>query len=176
QSPSPPGPALSKKSKIVLGALFGLIAAGLGIAFAFELFLDPRVKRPSEIETRLHLPLFLSIPKVLRNGHVTLTLPAAAGQPDNRTTGPGDDSALRTSHSALGDGQRTEDGGQNSELGNQKSDSALHTSHSALGNGQRTEDGGQRTQDTGGPQDESAISNLQSQISDSAIRNPQSAI
>ncbi len=63
QQPSPAAPALNKKNKTVLGALGGLIAAGLALAFGLELFLDPRVKRPSEIESRLHLPLFLSIPR-----------------------------------------------------------------------------------------------------------------
>ncbi len=62
QAPSPPGIARTKNDKIVLGALAGLIALGLAIAFGLELFLDPRVKRPSEIESKLHLPLFLSIP------------------------------------------------------------------------------------------------------------------
>ena len=64
QQPSPAAPALNKKNKTVLGAFGGLIAAGLALAFGLELFLDPRVKRPSEIESRLHLPLFLSLPRM----------------------------------------------------------------------------------------------------------------
>jgi len=68
QSPSAPGPALSKKSKVVLGAFGGLIALGLAIAFGLELFLDPRVKRASEVESKLHIPLFLAVPNVLIEG------------------------------------------------------------------------------------------------------------
>ena len=49
---------------IVAGGMFG----GVGLAFLIELYLDRTVKRPEEIETRLRLPVFLSIPDAGRNG------------------------------------------------------------------------------------------------------------
>ena len=68
QSATSVGTAASKKNKVVLGSLFGLVAAGLALAFGLELFLDPRIKRASEIVSKLHVPLFMSIPGVYRNG------------------------------------------------------------------------------------------------------------
>ena len=41
---------------------------GIALAFLLELYLDPTLKRPIEVETRLHLPLFLSIPDAGQNG------------------------------------------------------------------------------------------------------------
>ncbi len=51
------------------GLVFGGVCGGLGWAFLIEFFLDRSVKRPGEIELKLKLPLFLSIPDVSRNGH-----------------------------------------------------------------------------------------------------------
>ena len=42
---------------------------GLALAFLIELFLDRSVKRPTDIETKLRLPLFISIPAIASNGH-----------------------------------------------------------------------------------------------------------
>jgi Mrp family chromosome partitioning ATPase len=64
QSPSLPLKAKSKRLQIVLGLAVGGLAIGLGLAFAIELFFDKTIKRPKEIEQRLNLPLFLSIPVV----------------------------------------------------------------------------------------------------------------
>jgi succinoglycan biosynthesis transport protein ExoP len=53
----------------MLGMVVGVgIAFGLGLAFLLEMYLDPTIKRPNEVEARLHVPLFLSIPDK-RNGH-----------------------------------------------------------------------------------------------------------
>ena len=60
QQPTPPGPAPSKRQKIAGGLLVGGLFGGLALAFLIELFLDRSVKRPTEIETKLKLPLFLS--------------------------------------------------------------------------------------------------------------------
>lgn len=73
QEPSLPFKDPSKLNKIVLMVLFGSIAAGLGLAFAIEFYFDRSFKRPAEIETRLGLPLFLSIPET--NGHGKRRLP-----------------------------------------------------------------------------------------------------
>jgi len=72
QTPSPPSLNVAKRFKLVGGAFFGFLIAGLGIAFLIEIFLDHSVRRPVDIETKLKLPLFLSIPKLGFNGHAKL--------------------------------------------------------------------------------------------------------
>ncbi|MEI6193527.1 MAG: Wzz/FepE/Etk N-terminal domain-containing protein [Verrucomicrobiota bacterium] len=69
QKPTPPASAESKKRLKITGMLLagGLVVA-FGLAFLIELFLDRSIKRPVEIETKLKIPLFLSIPDVSRNG------------------------------------------------------------------------------------------------------------
>lgn len=62
QKPSPPGLAQSKFMRFVGMIGIGGMVAGLGLAFLIELYLDRSLKRPVEIETKLKLPLFVSIP------------------------------------------------------------------------------------------------------------------
>jgi len=69
QTPSPPFRDQKKLTKIAMGILFGGIAAALGLAFVIELFLDPSLKRPMEIETKVGLPLFLAVPRLRLNGY-----------------------------------------------------------------------------------------------------------
>jgi uncharacterized protein involved in exopolysaccharide biosynthesis/Mrp family chromosome partitioning ATPase len=65
QSPTPPLKGWSKQFKKKLGMLAASgIVAGLALAFALELFLDRSVKRSSDIENKLGLPVFISIPDV----------------------------------------------------------------------------------------------------------------
>jgi Mrp family chromosome partitioning ATPase len=47
----------------------GCACFGFALAFALEFVLDRSVKRPSDIETKLRLPLLMSIPHLSRNGH-----------------------------------------------------------------------------------------------------------
>ena len=69
QSPTPPLKDWSKPFKKILGMLAaGGIMTGLGLAFVMELYLDRSVKRPSDIENKLRLPLFISIPALGENG------------------------------------------------------------------------------------------------------------
>ena len=70
QAPSPPTKGWSKalKKKVAMVAVGGVLG-GLALAFLIELFLDRSVKRPTDIETKLRLPLFISIPAIARNGH-----------------------------------------------------------------------------------------------------------
>jgi uncharacterized protein involved in exopolysaccharide biosynthesis/Mrp family chromosome partitioning ATPase len=70
QSPTPPAKGWSKafKKKVGIVAVGGLLG-GLALAFFIELFWDRSVKRPSDIETKLRSPLFISIPNISRNGH-----------------------------------------------------------------------------------------------------------
>jgi succinoglycan biosynthesis transport protein ExoP len=50
--------------KIILGLAGAGVGVGVGLAFLIELVIDRRIKRPTEIESRLQLPLMLSIPFV----------------------------------------------------------------------------------------------------------------
>jgi Mrp family chromosome partitioning ATPase len=66
QSPSPPFLDNSKMTKASMGVMVAGIFIGIGLAFLIELYIDHTLKRPSDIEARLGVPLFLSIP--YRNG------------------------------------------------------------------------------------------------------------
>jgi uncharacterized protein involved in exopolysaccharide biosynthesis/Mrp family chromosome partitioning ATPase len=87
QEPSPAFRESRKMIKAISMIAIGGVVAGFALAFLIELFLDPSVRRPTEVEARLHLPLFLTIPRMRRNGRPALPAPAvpAAGQP-----GPGE--------------------------------------------------------------------------------------
>jgi uncharacterized protein involved in exopolysaccharide biosynthesis/Mrp family chromosome partitioning ATPase len=99
QSPTPPRLGWSKKIEKTVSLLAaGGILTGLALAFLLELVLDRSVKRPSEIETKLGLPLFISIPDVARNGYGKrarrigagrLLLPNAPGNATGRGVPPG---------------------------------------------------------------------------------------
>ena len=63
QEPTPPLKGWSKVFKKKVASLAaGGVLAGLLLAFILEMVLDRSVKRPSEIENKLRLPLFISIP------------------------------------------------------------------------------------------------------------------
>jgi succinoglycan biosynthesis transport protein ExoP len=68
EQPTPPASANSKRLKVAGMLLAGGILGGLALAFLIDMFFDRSVKRPTEIETKLKIPLFLSIPDVLKNG------------------------------------------------------------------------------------------------------------
>jgi len=71
-------PVLAEKAsgntrpKFILGAAGAGLAIGIALALLNELLLDRSVKRRRELETRLRIPLFLSIPHFGRNGHLPL--------------------------------------------------------------------------------------------------------
>ena len=68
QSPTPPLKGWPKKFKKNLAMVaVGGVGFGLALAFLIELLLDRSLRRPSEIETRLRLPLFITIPDTARN-------------------------------------------------------------------------------------------------------------
>ncbi len=69
QEASAPMLSLDTTRKLVLGLLFGGWGAGMAWAMVLELFLNMRVKRMSDVEEKLKLPLFLTIPDFSRNGH-----------------------------------------------------------------------------------------------------------
>jgi uncharacterized protein involved in exopolysaccharide biosynthesis/Mrp family chromosome partitioning ATPase len=70
QAPSPPVKGWSKpfKKKVAMVAAGGVFG-GLALAFLIELLLDRSIKRPTDIETKLRLPLLISIPDITKNGH-----------------------------------------------------------------------------------------------------------
>jgi uncharacterized protein involved in exopolysaccharide biosynthesis/Mrp family chromosome partitioning ATPase len=61
---SPTLPALDRKKTLkYAGAVFaGCLALGLGLAFLLDLVLDRSIKRASDVERHLRLPVFLTIP------------------------------------------------------------------------------------------------------------------
>lgn len=77
QDPSPPLQDWKKIRKMTAMLALGGVLAGLGWAFLIELVLDRSLRRPTEIEARLKVPLLLSIPDVRRNSHRQL---AGAGE------------------------------------------------------------------------------------------------
>jgi polysaccharide biosynthesis transport protein len=100
ESPTPAAKKWSKNVKKFVGmALAGGIFGGIGLAFVLEMVLDRTVKRPVEVEKKLHLPLFISIPDTHQydpkprrakagNGHMLLPLPGGALVPANGANGP----------------------------------------------------------------------------------------
>ena len=114
----PTAPAFNAKQalKPTLLILFGGLAVGLALAFSIEQFLDTSIKRSSDVEQRLHLPLFLSIPDFSRNGHPRVrpspapALLSAGAEPTASGTAPANLPApttpahpMRTYHEALRD-------------------------------------------------------------------------
>jgi Mrp family chromosome partitioning ATPase len=95
QAPSPPGKGWSKtfKKKVAMVAAGGIFG-GLALAFLIELFLDRSIKRPADIETKLRLPLLISIPATAGNDHLPLFTSRHrlfledAGDNESGTTGP----------------------------------------------------------------------------------------
>jgi len=91
QSPTPPFKDRSQKFKAALMMVFGGIFGGIAWAFLIEFYFDTSVKRSSEVEAKLRLPLFLSIPDIARNGakHIGATMERKqlAYNPDAETNG-----------------------------------------------------------------------------------------
>lgn len=80
-----------KVQKIVMGLAGCGIAIGVGLAFIIELLFDRRIKRPMEIQTRLQMPLLLSIPSIRRRDRGGLMLSNDSSVP---RIGQGGDSKL----------------------------------------------------------------------------------
>jgi uncharacterized protein involved in exopolysaccharide biosynthesis len=94
QSPSPPVRERPKfLKKVVLGVAFAGFAGALALAFFIELVWDRSVKRPADIETKLRLPLFITIPDITKNGHRHLAPTAASPR---LLKGPDDKAAPET--------------------------------------------------------------------------------
>jgi len=50
--------------------LFGAVALAVGLAFGIELFLDQSLKRPADVEARLGVPLFITVPRLAMGGEL----------------------------------------------------------------------------------------------------------
>lgn len=72
EAPTPPFKDMAKQIKAMSMMVGGGIFAGLAWAFFIEFYLDTSVRRSKEIESRLKLPLLISIPDIRRNGHKRL--------------------------------------------------------------------------------------------------------
>lgn len=62
QSPTPARQALSTRYQVAGGVAAGVAALGLAWAFLTDLLLDRTIKRPTEIQRNLGIPLFMSLP------------------------------------------------------------------------------------------------------------------
>jgi uncharacterized protein involved in exopolysaccharide biosynthesis/Mrp family chromosome partitioning ATPase len=65
-------------NKIMLILIAGGLGFGLALAFLLDLIFDRTVKRPLEIESRLQLPLLVSIPYIPPSHHLRLPSPSDA--------------------------------------------------------------------------------------------------
>jgi Mrp family chromosome partitioning ATPase len=68
QEPSPPYKDYQKFYKVLASLAVGGLALGLAWAFLIEFYFDRSVKRPVDLQTKLRIPFFLSIPDLNHNG------------------------------------------------------------------------------------------------------------
>ena len=82
QQPSNPVKTFDELTKkIILGLAGSGIGLGVGLAFFIELLLVRKINRPIEIQTRLQLPLLLSIPYIRKKERGGLLLGLHQGEP-----------------------------------------------------------------------------------------------
>lgn len=80
QSPTPPVKSIDEESlKMIMGVAGVGLVLGLGIAFLLEMVIDRKVTRPIEIETRLQLPLMMSIPLVRAKDEISKLIGRESG-------------------------------------------------------------------------------------------------
>jgi uncharacterized protein involved in exopolysaccharide biosynthesis/Mrp family chromosome partitioning ATPase len=94
QNPTPPTEDASKRLKFTAAALGGGFGLGLALAFLLEMFVDQSVRHVHDVDRRLHLPLFMSVPYVngkamkrLANG-AQKRLAGGGKTPPNEPAGP----------------------------------------------------------------------------------------
>lgn len=69
ESPTPPARDTLKPKKVAAGIFLFGFALAVGIPFMIELYLDRTLKRPKDIQARLGLPFFITIPQLQMNGN-----------------------------------------------------------------------------------------------------------
>jgi succinoglycan biosynthesis transport protein ExoP len=115
QKPSPPVRDNSKLQKTRVVVVMLSLAIGLGIAFVLELFVDRSVKHAVEIEGKLGLPLFLTVPLIQeesRSSGWLEKLPRWShrnGHNGHRKTGPAQKSDIGAETDAVDVGFATHD-------------------------------------------------------------------
>jgi uncharacterized protein involved in exopolysaccharide biosynthesis len=65
QSASPAAPDTGFLMKVIAGCLAGGVGLGLALALGIEFYTDQSVRRPKQVTDGLHLPLFLSLPRLV---------------------------------------------------------------------------------------------------------------
>jgi Mrp family chromosome partitioning ATPase len=90
QNPTLPSREDTKLKKILIGILVGGFVLGIGLAFAIEQVFSTSVRRPSEIESRFKLPVFIQIPYMrhARKQRQPLLSAPAAGTGGEHDVGP----------------------------------------------------------------------------------------
>jgi Mrp family chromosome partitioning ATPase/uncharacterized protein involved in exopolysaccharide biosynthesis len=64
EAPTPPMGDFAKVNKTCAGVLFGGLFLALALPFLIEFYLDQSLKRPSDIQNRLGVPFFVSMPRL----------------------------------------------------------------------------------------------------------------
>jgi polysaccharide biosynthesis transport protein len=88
EAPTPPAGDFAKANKTCASVLFGGLFLALGLPFLIEFYLDQSLKRPLDIQNRLGVPFFVSMPKLkakaqrgsLKPEKKVPLLPASAGE------------------------------------------------------------------------------------------------
>jgi len=62
QSPTPAGLDMKNTAKLLVMVLVGCLGMGIGLAFLIEIVVDRSIKRSSDVERHLRVPVFLTIP------------------------------------------------------------------------------------------------------------------
>jgi uncharacterized protein involved in exopolysaccharide biosynthesis/Mrp family chromosome partitioning ATPase len=115
QAPTPPYRARAGLAKAMAIIVVGGVILGLGWAFLQELCFDRSVKRPIDVQTKLRLPLMLTIPDVRRDGHRRLAKAPGPKRPALKAAG--DNASPATVVGAVeGVGQELEIGGAKQSL------------------------------------------------------------
>jgi polysaccharide biosynthesis transport protein len=96
QEPTPAGRVTIARNKLMGGLAGGGLGLGVGIALLLELLLNRTIKRPLELESRLQIPLMLTIPYVSQNGHRRLRLGKNGKNGNNGGSAPHKPSRLAT--------------------------------------------------------------------------------
>lgn len=65
QTASPAYRMTSKLMKLLLGCVLGGLGAGIGLALLIEFYTDQSIRRPKQVADQLHVPLYLSLPRLV---------------------------------------------------------------------------------------------------------------
>jgi uncharacterized protein involved in exopolysaccharide biosynthesis/Mrp family chromosome partitioning ATPase len=109
EAPTPPARILNKFNKIIAGIFFGGLAVAFALPFVIELYLDRSLKRPLDVQARLGLPFFVSIPlmngnggsRALKNVKKMALLPGKTEKAGERATAGPQPAPLTNGHLAL---------------------------------------------------------------------------